>query len=76
MQFWKPKRMQLCFQLQDANKKTAQVSCDVSRKDGWINMVRNRFTFHSLVVDIPDNEDRLFLRGSSEDALEDEVKLK
>ncbi|KAG2388727.1 hypothetical protein C9374_000166 [Naegleria lovaniensis] len=69
IQFWKPKRMQLCFQLVDANKKTAMISCDVSRKDGIINLLRNRFTFHSLIVDIPDREDRLFLRGTDQDAV-------
>ena len=69
MQFWKPKRIQLCFQLQDPQKKTAMISCDVSRKSGILNIIRNRFTFHSLIVDIPDSDDRLILRGSDEDAV-------
>ncbi|KAL9657489.1 hypothetical protein ABK040_016755 [Willaertia magna] len=76
LQFWKPKRMQMMFQLEDAKGKLAMVSCDVSRKPGFLNLLRNRFTFHSLSVDIPDNEDRLILRGDAEsDVFNEGVKL-
>jgi hypothetical protein len=64
MQFWKPVHMQMMFQIVGSKGKQGMVSCEVSRRPGIWNMLNNNFKFHSLSVDIPDDEDRVIMKGT------------
>jgi len=65
LQIWKPARMQMMFQLSGATGKQCMVCCEVSRKSGLWNLLNNRFTFHSLYVDLPDDDDHIILKGTA-----------
>ncbi|KAL0479328.1 DNA mismatch repair protein MutS [Acrasis kona] len=56
LQFWKPPRMQMVFRVQDANNKQAEVFLEVSKRPGRENILSDRFKFHSLTVELPNQE--------------------
>jgi hypothetical protein len=57
----------MIFQLMDKEGTICVVSCSASRKNGLLNLLGNRFTFHSLSIDIPTSDEHLILRGERED---------
>jgi hypothetical protein len=56
IQFWRPPRMQMMFQIQDQKGQIADVTLEVSKRPGKKNILSDRFKFHQLSVELPNNE--------------------